>query len=878
MSALILRNAFSDFHGLAQLGNGTIPSCEETRRRIFIAERRSDFERPDHFYKAYLDQRLGNATDVAELPWLALSQLAERYLERRGDRIVVRYERFVEWHELLPYISPLCVVVAFLVREGRGPRLGDDPREYLFEELGETALLSTSDLHLDDLIEREGLHELHMHLNGSTELDVLWNAAVGNPNGFYREIETEWGKNKREAAELYDQLEPGLTPYAIFKRLRAARRVRRLIAEALAAQWRTGRAAAAPLTISADNLLKAMKEDSADHAVAGLGGQPLATDPSDLLHGSSKHRRIIKEAAWLYNCLMHLSRQPADRHAGRGLYFTLLVLSQLRRLSVQQADEFGFDQFQKYTLVGTREGLERRYLDRFRQLNLRPPYDMLAHLEGRFSPKGTVKEGRALIGAIVEDFHGFAGCKRRDRRTALPMVPPPCLTAAGCPGHPCEWTGRRLMELSLVGHFIKLAPDPAHDGARNARDSKLRSDVERRARVLKRLVGENGTVRAMVRGVDAAANELHAGPEAFAPAYRLARRSGIGRSTYHAGEDFRHLLSGMRAVEEALTFLDLRSGDRIGHATSIGIDPALWTARTGERALLHRIDYLDDLVFAHRHLAAVSNFAGEVVKLETLIAVQSTALYGEEFSPALLSQEWRLRSLDPMLVSLVDRSAFAGRQPLQAETFAKQARHLSLTAIDEIAEAEFGYIAGMIEQDGAALDLFRRRHRLESDGCRAWVEVEAELLPDSAYGVLQDAVLAEVNRRAVTLETLPTSNLRISYYRRLDEHHLFRWLGLRGPQLTNRPTVVIGSDDPGIFATNLKNEFTAIAAVLRTTFRMTADEASRVLADLNDAARIRRFRPGEPNMKREAGKRSAPEAVASCHSEIYATPPTGRRP
>lgn len=844
MSALILRQAFSDFHGLAQLGQGTVPTCEDTRRRIFIAERRSDFERPDHFYKAYLDHRLGKAEDVGQLPWLALSQLAKRFLVRRGDRVVVQYDRFLEWHELLPYISPLCVVVAFLVEEGRGPRLGEDPRDYLFEEIGETALLSTSDLHLEDLIERQGLHELHMHLNGSTELDVLWNAAVADPDGFYREIETEWGKNRREAAELYDQIEPGLTPYAIFQRLRATRRVRRRVAGAIAAQWSSGPSAAAPLPLSTQSLLDAMSADSSDQAVARLGGEPLATDLSDVLHGTSGHRRIVKEAAWLYDCLMHLNRQPADLLVGRGLYFTLLVLSQLRRLSVQQADEFGFDQFQKYTLVGTREGLERRYLDRFRQLNLRPPYDTLAHLEGRFSPKDTVAKARALIGDVAEDFHLFAGCDRHDPRAPLPMVPPPCLTAVGCPGT-CERKGRRLMELSLVGHFIKRAPDAARDGGRGARDSKLRSDVERRARVLKRLVAENGTVRALVRGVDAAANELHAGPETFAPAYRLARRGGIERATYHAGEDFRHLLSGMRAVEEALTFLDLGSGDRIGHATAIGIDPALWTERTGERALLHHIDYLDDLVFAHRHLASKTAFAGEVVRLETQIAVQSMALYGEEFSPALLSQEWRLRSMDPMLLHFVERSAFAAEQPLTGEALAKEARHLSLTAIDAIAEAEFGYIARTIEKDGGALHLFKRRHGLESDRCRAWVEVEADLLPDLAYVTLQDSVLAEVNHRAVALETLPTSNLRISYYRQFDEHHLFRWLGLRGPPLANRPTVVIGSDDPGIFATNLKNEFTAIAAVLRTKFGMTADDASRVLAELNDAARIRRFRPGE---------------------------------
>ena len=87
---------------------------------------------------------------------------------------------------------------------------------------------------------------------------------------------------------------------------------------------------------------------------------------------------------------------------------------------------------------------------------------------------------------------------------------------------------------------------------------------------------------------------------------------------------------------------------------------------------------------------------------------------------------------------------------------------------------------------------------------------------------MQDYVLRLVNERGVALETLPTSNLRISFYNEMAEHHLFRWLGLRGPTITNRPTVCVGSDDPGIFATNLKNEYAAIGSVLRLHFKLTS--------------------------------------------------------
>jgi hypothetical protein len=50
----------------------------------------------------------------------------------------------------------------------------------------------------------------------------------------------------------------------------------------------------------------------------------------------------------------------------------------------------------------------------------------------------------------------------------------------------------------------------------------------------------------------------------------------------------------------------------------------------------------------------------------------------------------------------------------------------------------------------------------------------------------------------MAIEALPTSNLRISYYRDFHEHHLFRWLGLApDTHLSVKPDIVVGTDDTG---------------------------------------------------------------------------------
>lgn len=48
------------------------------------------------------------------------------------------------------------------------------------------------------------------------------------------------------------------------------------------------------------------------------------------------------------------------------------------------------------------------------------------------------------------------------------------------------------------------------------------------------------------------------------------------RETYHVGEVFTDIVDGLRAVDEAVHFLNLDCGDRLGHATVLGMDVEKW--------------------------------------------------------------------------------------------------------------------------------------------------------------------------------------------------------------------------------------------------------------------------------------------------------------
>ena len=136
---------------------------------------------------------------------------------------------------------------------------------------------------------------------------------------------------------------------------------------------------------------------------------------------------------------------------------------------------------------------------------------------------------------------------------------------------------------------------------------------------------------------------------------------------------------------------------------------------------------------------------------------------------------------------------------------------------------------------------------LTSDNIRKqraeYVEVTLEYLPDEAVVALQQAVMAKMADRNIAIECPPTSNTRISQYRDVSEHHIFRWMGLPGEAIEGDVpmSICLGSDDPGIFAADLKSEFYHLFVVLTRKFGLSPAEALRKVAEMNENGRIYRF-------------------------------------
>ncbi|MCB1035644.1 MAG: hypothetical protein KDD47_17615, partial [Acidobacteria bacterium] len=179
--------------------------------------------------------------------------------------------------------------------------------------------------------------------------------------------------------------------------------------------------------------------------------------------------------------------------------------------------------------------------------------------------------------------------------------------------HLARHRGGGLAEGKPQAHWKASAADPFENGIRYAGFfRKKRREVSSLCWLLRTFP----LSLAIVRGFDVCTDELGVPNWVMVPLLRelrcqaenaarfLAQREGAGRVsrlprahlTVHAGEDFVHLLGGLRRIDEALEHFRLKEGDRIGHGMALGVHASKWARDSGELAVL-REERLFDLVW-----------------------------------------------------------------------------------------------------------------------------------------------------------------------------------------------------------------------------------------------------------------------------------------
>jgi hypothetical protein len=313
-----------------------------------------------------------------------------------------------------------------------------------------------------------------------------------------------------------------------------------------------------------------------------------------------------------------------------------------------------------------------------------------------------------------------------------------------------------------------------------------------------------------VRGVDLCTDEAGVPLWVMAPLVRWVREAGQQasihlkrrgafaipplRTSVHAGEDFIHLMAGLRRIDNTITYLGLQEGDRLGHALALGIDAASWCSSTG-RVVQTREERLFDLVWEWscyaKHSVDVTSkrlayVRSEIVRLARHIFEADD---GQSYAPEDLAAFWDLLHTD---------------QALRDAGFPDQAGRLLRKQRDDLHKD-----SGEVTRHGQRMlydylcnkEVWRRGRVLET------IDLRNLKHESGALAELQKCLKQRIGKLCVTIEVNPSSNLLIGDLIDFKNHPLWRMRPVAGTANSSPLSICIGSDNPLTFATTLPHEY-----------------------------------------------------------------------
>lgn len=319
-------------------------------------------------------------------------------------------------------------------------------------------------------------------------------------------------------------------------------------------------------------------------------------------------------------------------------------------------------------------------------------------------------------------------------------------------------------------------------------------------------------------GIDAASVENNTEPWVFAPVYENFRDSkcdkhlylkddkinvqrGLG-FTFHVGEDFRHLLTGLRRIDEVVEYFKFHAGDRIGHGIALGIDVYKWVDNN-KIVILPRIEYLENLlwIWGIYKNGKYDKFF-DVAYLEQKIMEQAEYIYRildgitvyslwkgyrNKFKDVKINDEFRYKhdeNCSKTLEYSINNTVLCIHAPKEHGQFWNE---------DKLTHAQHCkcYLERMIEPFQVLIE-----------------KAEIEMIKE-----VQKLICRKVSTKGIIVETNPTSNTTIGEVESIFEHYIHS-LNKRGLVEKIEPEssiiVSINSDDPSVFNTNVSNEFAYI--------------------------------------------------------------------
>lgn len=782
---------------------------------------------------------------IPESFFAPLVNFGEKTLTVRGDEPLCRFSRVLPWREVYNILGQDLVVCAYLACMDR--RSNVKRQNFTWP-----AVLETDNNRLRQLLE-EGLAENHYHLKGSAHAFALaWCELMNDPNianelpeqfpVFLQSIPVKDPVDNIKPLKEWVQL-AALLRTILFRALH--REAFSTPPEKAGGSWTpfSGRKEflkryiyghAIHLTLPNQDVLQGLRQ-----VYGALVPQPngpavcldYALDPVLFREAIDFPFRImVGERSFLYRCFTACFNRAFDRFEQELFYLYLLLKTIFRGEMIQSNRAVGFQNFDLYQ--------ERKdfawhgaYLWEAYRMALNGPLSTqrVTSLEARLTPATTPQEIRNKI--MLCDM-----AKRFGDKPSTVFQWQSDSSNWDDEALDSDLRAKRFRDEAhfYVMHFVKQRDKEDADvlaGSR-CRHYDLRTDTRKRAIALAQALSQWPYICYRVRGIDACANEVYCRPEVFGTAFRFLRNfhteDFLGKHalfpepiphlsvTYHVGEDFYDIADGLRAIDEAVRFLELRRGDRLGHALALGVEPTRHYQTKSMCSILPKQNHLDNLVwliYRGRELG---------VRIDPqqygIMQQQANYLLREIYQGLLSKQSVTLQDYYSSMVLRGDMpELYASQHFEQAKMFGDPYSAWGITR-SYCQEEKLS----PIRHDPRIAQLYYSYHYDQ----RARKEGEKTITVDITPGYVtvvrqvQDAMQRCLEQKGIVVECNPTSNVLIGTFGGYGQHPMTRFnnqgLDVSDDQGHGCPQmhICVNTDDLGVFDTSLEFEYALVMAAL----------------------------------------------------------------
>lgn len=512
-------------------------------------------------------------------------------------------------------------------------------------------------------------------------------------------------------------------------------------------------------------------------------------------------------------------------------YLYIVIKANMRRELIQANKNVGFDNFRRYQ---DRKDIfidETVYEKIYLKMAVRDTiYNQhISSLEARIAPKESTG---AMISSIEKYDNAITEGLKDVEREAL------------------------LNRYFYVVHFIKRSEHciAGMDNLEKCRHYQHRKVLEKQARAIVKLRNEGNSAAARILGIDACSPELWCRSEVFGQTFRFLKdhrvkdtdQKYIGfvcpqlMATYHVGEDFLDVIDGLRAIDEAIRFLNLRCGDRLGHALALGVDIDEWYEVKLNRVLINKMGYLDNLMWLYAKIRKyrIGDCTAAIEYIEKRFDEYFKEIYrnnmdtekidsilneAKEYYDGLgVRHGYDYKNLNFGIHEYYDSWKLRGDNPALYEDGYFKIKGNMFDEWDEYAinkEFPINYKIRYNPEISILYYMYHYNKRVKVIGDQI-IEIKVNDKIKDAIKKVRIRMQREISDMGIGIEANPSSNYLIGTFRRYDKHPISKWynLGLTNnmEELDECPQmqISINTDDQGIFATYIENEYAYIALAL----------------------------------------------------------------